>query len=105
MLPAILDWLGWERLTQTKKRHDEIMAILEDTLAQVKDLRLDIAKVRKENADLRLVLETRITNLEKLLEGATANPETIAALAAEVAGARKDLQDFDADVPDAAPPA
>jgi hypothetical protein len=25
MLPAILDWLGWERLTQTKKRHEEII--------------------------------------------------------------------------------
>jgi methyl-accepting chemotaxis protein len=77
------------------------MAILEDTLAQVKDLRLSIAKVRKENGDLRLVLETRITNLEKLIEEGQANPETIAALAAEVAGAREDLDGFDADVPDA----
>lgn len=86
---------------KTNKLLRQIMAILEDTLAQVKDLRLSIAKVRKENGDLRLVLETRITNLEKLIEEGQANPETIAALAAEVAGAREDLDGFDADVPDA----
>ena len=90
-----------------KTKHQKlniIMALLEDTLAQVKALRLDVAKVRAENAALRLMLETRIANLEKLLEDATGNPETIAALAAEVAGAREDLSAFDADVPDSPTP-
>ena len=101
MLAAILDWLGWERVSETTKRHQEIMAALEDALADLKALRLDVTKVRTENASLRTFLTDRIAALEKIIADGAGNAETIAAIAAEVAGLKTDVAAFDADVPDA----
>lgn len=100
----ILDWLGWERLSETKERHRQIMAALEDALADLKALRLDLTKVRQENTSLRTFLTERIAALEKIIADGGANPETIAAITAEVAGLKSDLAEFDADVPDAPAP-
>jgi len=47
MLSAFLDWLGWERVSETKKRHQEIMSKLSGLAGQLAGIetKLDEAAV------------------------------------------------------------
>jgi hypothetical protein len=79
----------------------QIMATLNETLAAVNAARVDIAKIRVENSQLRLFLETTIKTLQDIISAGAADADTVAALGTAVAGLRDDLAAFDSDVPDA----
>ncbi len=95
------------------------MGLLEDATAELKQARVDLAKIRKEQTDTRTALATsiqqqseliktqteRIAALEKIIAdgGGSIPPEVVAAFRAELDGAKADLAAFDEDIPDAPP--
>lgn len=105
LIRSALDWLGWERLTDTRARHDEqikllhkIMATQAELIAQVNTLTTQLAAATESLAATNLIVvkvgtETdgllqKIADLETAIQNQTdASPELVAAFASAQAQA------------------
>lgn len=111
--PTALETLLINLLTQS------VMASLDEIQSSLTEVRSQLEKVRAENTALRDALNAnvaaevarntellaKVAELEAALAAANPPDAKVAAIADAVAGIRTFLADFDADVPDAAPPA
>ncbi len=94
---AALDWLGWERVSQTEKRHEEIIKLLKGIMATQAEIVAQLTAVKDQlvaaNGRLTTIttiatkigtetdgLKQRITDLEDAVNNQTnASPELVAA--------------------------
>ena len=90
-----------EEVEKLKQKVDKMATQLEDTIQALKDARVQLAAVRKEQTDLRTTLTERIKALEDIIAAGGTTPEILAALKVEVDGLKEDLGTFDADIPNA----
>jgi len=106
---SALDWLGWERVSETKKRHQEIINLLKAMARTQAELEVDIInlntqqlKIAKEQGDRFDAQAAAIAALEELIRQGTVSDGVEAALATLKATTQA-LDDSIPDVP--APPA
>jgi len=92
----LLDWFGWERLSETKQRHQELKDLMAKTAQELADLiKESTAQTRK---GINEVL-TKIRNLEDIIANG-GDLSAIESAVAELSTATKALDDI---VPDAPP--
>lgn len=64
ILQAVLDWLAWEPLTQTRNRHDQIMSALKDLNARLANVETALAKASTEITGELARLREQLANTE-----------------------------------------
>lgn len=72
---SLADWLGWERLSETKQRHEEILMKLKDLAAALTDIDGKLTEAQTE-------ITSEITKLRDALGDVDLSPEAEAALTA-----------------------
>ncbi len=104
---SALDWLGWERVSKTNKRHDEIIKRLDimaktqnELLNDLKALSVQSDKIAVEQAKRFDDLTEVIRKLTEQIEAGTVSPEVEASLAE----LQTKLQSLDDTIPDAPSP-
>lgn len=93
MFRALLDWMGWERLTKTKQRHQQIMSSLNQLNERLVALEGQITKAAGE-------ITTEIANLREQLGNVQIPADAVATLE-RLSTAAQSLDDI---VPDAPAP-
>lgn len=87
-----LDWLAWETLTETKKRHDQIMSALSELNTRLTTVEAALTKASTE-------ITTELARLRDQL-ATTPLPDDAAATLIRIETAAKALDDI---IPDAPP--
>lgn len=73
LIRSALDWLGWERLTETKQRHQEILKLMA-TIAE----RLTLVETALDEAGTEIVSE--LAKLRDQIANGTVTPEALETL-------------------------
>lgn len=84
MISAILDWLGWEKLSETKQRHKEIIMKLSEILDKAKDIDSKLTEASGEIVALIKKLQDQLSDVD-VPDEAAATLESIATKAAALA--------------------
>jgi type II secretory ATPase GspE/PulE/Tfp pilus assembly ATPase PilB-like protein len=95
---AALDWLGWESLSETKKRHEELKALMAKTAAEL------AAEITAAGQQTRKGIDEVLAKI-KSLEDIIAAGGDLSAIETAVADLKVTTQALDDIVPDATPPA
>lgn len=91
-------------VTTTDQQRKQHMADITTLLALAKENNGQAKKIRAEVFGMKTALDGRIAALEKLISELTITPEQLAALEAELTGAKETIAEIDSLNPDATEP-
>lgn len=103
LIRSALDWLGWERVSETRARHNELIKLMAKNQTQLnadlKALSLQSEKIAAEQAKRFDDLNAVIVKLTEQINAGEVTPEVEASLAE----LQTKLQSLDDTIPDAPP--
>jgi uncharacterized phage infection (PIP) family protein YhgE len=93
---SVLDWFGWERLSDTNKRHNELKELMAKTAEEI------AAEIRAAGQQTRKGIDEVLAKIKSLEDIINAGGD-LSAIEAAVAELKVTTQALDDIVPDAAP--
>lgn len=101
LIPFLLDWLGWERVSEIRARHEQLINLMAKNQTQLnadlKALSIQSEKIAAEQAKRFDDLTAVITKLTDQINAGEVTPEVEASLAE----LQTKLQSLDDTIPDA----